>query len=299
MKYAVGLVCSLLALAALGTEAQATTWMQTKIKCPIGGKSFNANEMASNSYFGQRPDGRPYSPSPIPPIQECPDNGFVIFDEKFSKDELAKLTSLVSSPEYQAMRTSESQHYRAWWLMKQVGRNPYSLAMRLMIASWEVDELPATKIRYQKAFVAAVMALEVDGSRRQDWFWLRLRAANALRELGRFAESDKLIDATMAPENLPEEADQKEGAVQLATGLKALNHDRNAKAEPANLVPARMAIELCKEAGLSAAEQVACDGPEVKEAREELRKWRSPDEASSDAAKDAAEAAQEAARKVE
>lgn len=280
-----------------GVPARATTWFEVTKECPIGGKKFKSQEMGSNSYFGQRPDGRPYSPSPIPPIDECPDNGFVIFDETFTKEELSQLTSLVASSEYKELQASETRHYRAWWLMKKIGRDPYQLAIRLLFASWETDQNSDRKARYQSAFASQALALEFSEERRENWFWLRMRAANALRETGSFEDSEAVISSAMVAERMPRETDQQEGANWLAQGLRALNADRNAHPEPANLIPPRMALERCQIKDISAAETKACDSQAVKDEAEEQRKWRetAAEDASPSAAADAATAAAEAA----
>lgn len=244
--------------------SMATTWAEVTIKCPIGGEKFKTSSMASNSYFGQRPDGRPYSPMPVTPLFECPGNGFVMYKEKFSKDDIARLAPLVASAEYQAMRQTETQHYRAWWLMEQVGASRLGRITNLMVAGWESEDNAPRKARYQAALVTAVNAFDRDPASPDDWFWLNLRAANALRELGRFDESAAKLDAIDKPELLPTDEDQLGPANRMIAGIRALNADRNGASEPANLIPARMAIERCKQAGLSPAELSACSGDEVK-----------------------------------
>lgn len=283
-----------LALAALYwsiNSAEATTWVPIKVKCPVGGKAFQTRVMASNTIFGQRPDGRSFSPSPIPWIDECPDNGFVIFEEKFTKEEIKNLTALVMSSEYQALRQNETRHYRAWWLMERLGRDAYSTAIAALIATWGTDEDAVRKARYQDQFVAVVVKLNFSEEKRDSWFWLRMRAANALRERGRFPESDALIQETMLPARMPAEADQLAGATRLAEGLRALNKDRNPNPHPANLLPPRVAIDRCAEQGLSKAELDACGGPEVKAEQDELSKWREEQRTASQSEGDAASAA--------
>lgn len=299
------LVLAMAAFAGFGAApSQATTWFEVTIKCPIGGKKFKSAEMGSNSYFGQRPDGRPYSPSPIPPISECPDNGFVIFDRELPKTAIDRLAPLVASDEYQALRKTETRHYRASWLMERIGHNGYDRAYELMIAGWESDDQPERKARYQTEFAAAVLALERGDARRDDWFWLRLRAANALRETGRFDEAGAVITATYRPEYFPSDADESNGAKFLVEGLRDLLHDRNRTAEPANLIPPMEAIMRCRLDGLSAAETAACASPRVREAFEDRRKddlSEGQDEAAtaaSAAASDAAAAATEAANEA-
>ena len=119
---------------------RATTFAKETFTCPIGGKKFKANTVMSNSTFGERPDGKPYSPMPIYPIIECPDNGFLLFDEKFSDQELKKLNEVVFTAEYQNMRTTETPHFRAYWLKKEVGRPSLQKISSIRQAVWETDQ---------------------------------------------------------------------------------------------------------------------------------------------------------------
>jgi hypothetical protein len=228
------------------------------------------------SSWGQRPDGRRYGTTPIIPLTECPKNGFVYFDEKFSPTEKQKLTPLVLGSEYQAMRKTETPHYRAWWLMERLGRDAYDRAYMLLVSSWEADDNPQLKTRYQQSFIDAVGALSWSEEKRDDWFWINLRAANALRELGRFAQSDVLLAGLDKPEKLPKDPDALKGARFLIDGLRQLNAEKNPAREPTNLIPARMAVDRCvgQPSALSPAEKKACSGPDLHDALKEMRHLR-------------------------
>lgn len=258
-----------LAIVALSAPAAATTFFEQKFTCPVGGKTFKAAVIGSSSSWGQRPDGRAYGTTPVWPMTECPDNGLILFEREFSRADIARLTPLVASADYQAMRKSDSQYYRAWWLKKNLGRDAFELTDTLLVASWEVDEWPEVKARYQQQFAAGAMALEWSEEKASPWFWLRLRAANALRELGRFDESAALLADIDRPGRLPADAEELKGARWLIDGLTALNADRNRASEPANLIPPRMAAERCKQGELSAAEIHACNSKDVKAAGED------------------------------
>jgi hypothetical protein len=272
-------------------RAEATTYASQQFTCPIGGEKFEANVVASNSTFGQRPDGKPYSPLPVYPLVECPGNGLILFEETFAPDDLAKLTPAIASDEFKAMRSSETQYYRAWWLMQQVGRDRYALARVLLQASWESDDDPARKTRYQNAFVEAVQKLDRQKDK-NEWFWLNLRAANALREIGRFDEASAALTSLDTEQNLPDDADERAGARSLIDGLRLLIADQNRAAEPANLIPQVQATFRCTEPGLTAVELRICGTPEMKAAIEEVQ--RNLEEART-AAREAAAAAADAA----
>ncbi len=270
MKAAKSLAALGLLLAATlapGRPAHATTMFPQKFTCPIGGEAFEDHVIGSYSSWGQRPDGRSYGTLPVFPIVECPGNGFLLFDREFTEEEIALLEPLVTGAEYQAMRASETQNYRVWWMMEKIGRDPLQRVSALLRASWETDPDPARKARYQAAFAAAAMALSMTEANAEPWFWYNVRAANALRELGRFAEAEAQL-ARVEAATWPDDPDERDGAEYLIGGLRALIADRNPVAEPANLSPAEMAVARCTEetAALSPAERSACESDAVREA---------------------------------
>lgn len=250
-------IAGMLSLLVAGS-ASATRFVRQEFTCPIGGEVFEASVLASTTTWGERPDGKPYGMLNGFPVVECPGNGFSIFKEEFTPEEIAILTPLIGSPSFQAMRESETPHYRVGWLMRTLGRPPAELANALLVASWESDGQPERKARYQREFVAATA--KVPRSARDLWFGLNLRAANALRELRQFAEARNLLTEIQASGLWPKDEDQVEGARYLIDGLTLLIAEGNAYPEPTNLIPADIAVDRCSDqsAALSASEQIAC-----------------------------------------
>lgn len=161
--------------------------------CPVGGEKFDAPALMHYSTFGALPDGQPVGSIAFPILlAECPGNGLVIFDE-FTPEQALKLGPLVASDAYKALRGAESSYYRAYWLADALG-NGKQAAWLLLSATWEAkntDPAGERARRYNAAFAAAAMALPADA---KDFasIALRARAANALRELGRFDEAETL-----------------------------------------------------------------------------------------------------------
>jgi len=243
--------------------AAATTVFEEDFTCPIGGEEFESYVIGSSTSWGQRPDGRSYGTLPIYPVVECPGNGFLLFEEEFAPEEIARLEPLVASDEYQAMRTTETPHFRVAWLMEKLGRDPFGRAGALLQASWETDEDADRKARYQTAFVAAATGLRRGSEQADAWFWFNLRAANALRELGEFEQAKHLLEEVTGS-TWPDDPDERDGAEFLIAGLRTLIGDANRASEPANLIPPDMAVERCalEAAALSPSEQVACSNPQ-------------------------------------
>lgn len=292
MKTIVIAAAALAALTGLSANrAQATTMFPEKFTCPIGGEKFESYVIGSYSSFGSRPDGRSYGTLPIMPVIECPGNGFILIDEKFTKTEKAILTATVASAEYQAMRAAQTPHYRAWHLMKAIGRPAETLASTLLEASWETDEDPERKAGYQRLYIAAVDALSRPDAgadaqgQSKGWFFLNLRAANAARELGDFAAATARLDMlarNVAAAGLgPGEVEEKAALDTYMKGLARLSAEGNAWFEPATLVPLDMAIGRCAMAApvITASEREVCEGRPLADRRAELARYRREAEA--------------------
>jgi len=239
------------------------------VKCPIGGKSFTHTTTASYSIWGYRPDGKPYGSWEFPlEMPKCPGNGLVVFD-RFTKEEIERLETLVESAEYRAMRDKETSYFLAAWLMKGLGRPPINVAWVTVQASWQADGQPELKKRYQSLYVDQIRALARSGDG-VDWLLMQARAVNGLRELGRFDEAKALLaslDLTPLDVPVPE---QKREAVPGSIGRRILNYDevkeakrkrdflnqfkelgalieaRNSASEPLHMIPMREAAERCR-----------------------------------------------------
>lgn len=269
-------VCRTLLLSALFVaQVEATTVVEEKYVCPVGGEKFKAMAIASYTSWGQRPDGRSYGTLPVYPIIECPKNGMLLIDNNFAEAEVQALIGLVPSAEYQAMRTSETPHYRAWWLKSKIGRGGYEQASMLLQATWETDKNFDRKVRYQAAFVALATGLPRNDIHADDWLYYNLRAANALRELGYFDKTLSLLDRVDKTQFMPKDPKNAEGARYLITALRVLVAQSNPASEPANMIPEQAAALRCEQPSppLSPVEVTACEKPKLAPLRAQARKW--------------------------
>jgi hypothetical protein len=184
----------IVSLLALTCPVSATLIVQEKFVCPIGGEKFTAPVALSHTVIGQQPDGMPIGTG-LPDIPECPSNGLILYEEKFDKATLAKLKLAIASPEYQALRETEPQRYRLWWLRNYVGTDARDLAWLMVEASWEANSVNGQRARYQRKYVDMIRALRRKNDADWEWVYLHGRAANALRELGEFETAKSLIDS--------------------------------------------------------------------------------------------------------
>lgn len=223
--------------------------------CPIGGATFQFQPLAPPVVTGERPDGRPYGNLKLPAaLPECPDNGLVLYKD-YDAGEIARLEPLLASEAYQALRKEDTQYYRAYWLMREMGVRPELTLWALLQASWEAEGKPELRKRYLEELVEASAKVP---PRPADLNWIGMegRAINALRELGRFEEAlarlDKVplaaLEAPAAAAATPEavaQARSRRGWRSFFTAIRPAIERRDSGIEPIDLLPRSIAYGRC------------------------------------------------------
>lgn len=262
-----------LAASASVPAGAATTATTRDMTCPIGGAAFKFSPPASYSTSGTRPDGKPIGKSAFPlPLPECPDNGLVLYKE-YTPAEVAKLEPLIASDAYKALRSADTQYYRAYWLMKEMGVDAEDYLWVLLQASWEADGKPELRQRYltELADASAAVAPKLDDL---NWVGMEARSVNALRELGRFDEALARLDKislvpldVRVPAGAPEsaavkQARQKRAWLEFLKELRPAIERRDSSAEPFDLLPRSVALGRCidNSATLSDHSKTWCEG---------------------------------------
>ena len=179
--------------------ASATTLRPVERTCPTGGEKFQSVAIASTSQMGMRLDLRPLGPAGHLPWIECP-NGFVVFkDEKaFTKEEIAKLTPLIASDEYQRVRKEHTTAYRAVLERRALGEDDAELAFLILKAAWEAEspDFEKQRERYLREAYDAFSARSKGSSAHDEaWWTTSLMLAEIERQRQHFHEATMLLDA--------------------------------------------------------------------------------------------------------
>lgn len=246
--------------------------------CAVGGETFSAWRPTMYSTFGQRPDGRPYSYLPFPlPLPECPGNRLVMFDA-FTPAETARLPALIASSGYRALLAADdTPYYRAYWLAAKLGRPADDVLWLLLCATWEVkggtlspSATPArlAKARaYQEEFVRLARKLPADVPAKAR-SWVDLRAANALRELGRFEAAEAMRRTALAATG-----DADPGNAAFLAKLGPVIARRDSSLEPLDLIPDQQARFVCATPPptMSVADRARCATPPLSDDAARLR----------------------------
>jgi len=219
-RLARSVVCAALSAVTFVTPLNASTYAEQTTKCPVGGEKFKYMALMSISQWGALPDGMPLGSGRFPTRPpQCPTNGLVMYRD-FTSPEILTLTAYVAGPQYKALRNAgETPYYLAYQTAKALGDpNPYWL---LLAATWEAkndDPTSARTRRYNEEFVEAVHTLPIDGTS-FDSIALQFRAANALRELGRFPDAEAARAAIVIA---PNAGGAEQGAAENRAGWSKL-----------------------------------------------------------------------------
>lgn len=268
---------ALLAPAALGQGTARRT-----MTCPIGGESFEYVVPVGVPPLGERPDGKPYGTRAPSPLPECPSNGLVLYKD-YTPAEVEKLTPLVGSDDYQALRKADTQYYRAYWLMRKMEVPAQVQLLALLQAGWEADSKPELRARYLAEFAEASAKVDRHPGELR-WIGMEARAVNALRELGRFDEAKARLEGiplasldVKAPEGdaidkAASEARLRRAWLAFLTAMGPAIERKDSSREPIDLLPRTVALARCLDApaGLNAAGKAFCEKekPELDKLRE-------------------------------
>lgn len=180
--------------------APALTFAEQEFVCPIGGEAFKARVVASQTRFGQRLDLRPIGALAAPvPLPVCPGNGFVMFKQDFTEDEIAKLRPIVMSGEYRTARARHNDQYMVAYMLERTGAPVYSIGHAYLRASWQAENAKADAARlalYRSLALRNFEAHLKDTKERDaNWWTAAILTAEMERMLGRFEQAVARISA--------------------------------------------------------------------------------------------------------
>lgn len=214
-------LCLLAALLAwLPQPVSALTFSDETYTCPLDGKTFTYQAVASYSQFGMQLDLRPIGALVAPiPMPVCPDSGFVIYRDDLSDAEISISRRLVQTPEYRALREFETDYFVAAYQAGKLGEDAWTIAILTVQATWEVQE---NRKKYQHYAALAMTRLEEGGKEytsaggtNEQWWTARLLVVNFHRRLGEFDTAGKLLAELPYPDE-PEDSGYRAVGERLA-----------------------------------------------------------------------------------
>ncbi len=217
--------------------ATASTPVAVEMTCPYDGTKFRTTVLASWSTWGSDLDHRPTGG--LWPLAECPTNGFVFLQDKYTEEELERLRPLVLSDEYQALKT-EVTYYRAYWLRQRTGASRELTSLTLLQATWQVAHNQEKYARYVGELLDRLPSDIRAETEQNKVLRLRMLYGELLRRTGRFDEAkdyfqDLLSDLkpdsnesiiTKLQITLSDKRDAKPRSVRSALGKDKEDHER-------------------------------------------------------------------------
>jgi hypothetical protein len=130
------------------------------------------------------------------PFPVCPDNGFVVYKNEFSKDEIAALEPIVLSEAYQEAKRQHTDHYMAAFMLERIGHSDrHEIATLYLQASWEAEDGKTNLVdQYRSLSVKTFDEFLKGQSARSDRWWSAvIIAADLQRMLGDFGAVEKRL----------------------------------------------------------------------------------------------------------
>ncbi len=197
------LVSALLAVVALSPAANALTFVEVSVVCPLDGEKFKTYLAGSGTQIGIFLDLKPSGPTAAPwPIAKCPTSGFVIYKNAFSKSEITKLRPYVATSDYQALQRTQTNYYLAAKLQGFLNAPHRDVAYTLLRATWEAQPGRQYATYAAEALDAYKLALRQPYTDQKQWVTDQLVAGELERRLGKFKEAKARFFALSSNEKL-------------------------------------------------------------------------------------------------
>lgn len=182
----------------LSQPALALTFSEETATCPLDGKTFPYRAVASYSQFGMQLDLRPTGALLAPiPMPVCPNSGFVIYRDDFEDGEISAARRLVRTPEYVAMRETETDYFVAAYQASVLGEDAWTVAILTVQATWEAQDDPEKYRRYAALTMTRLKEAGKDyspiGETGEKWWTTNLLLVNFHRRLAEFERAAKLL----------------------------------------------------------------------------------------------------------
>lgn len=171
-------------------NATASTSYETTVTCPIDGQTFTTIMLGSYFQSSMRLDFKPIGALITPyPYPVCPGNGFVMYQDRFSNEELNALRTIVLSDEYRRLRAENTDYFMVAYMKQRLGANQYDLGNTYLRASWEAERLALARVDEYREFALEAFDKSLSGksTHTEEWWTATVLAAEMDRLLGRFS----------------------------------------------------------------------------------------------------------------
>ena len=167
--------------------------------CPIGGEKFKSLTLGTHSTYGRYLDWEPLSYMEFPaPVPVCPSNGFVIYKNEFSDDELNRLEAAINLPEYKRDFQSRNASYFLFGRLMELTEVPdgYSLWWIFLNSTWEAQQCGSAKYSdyASKTIGAAREALKTFEQSDYEYWMLNIIIPNLYRRSGKLQLAKAWLD---------------------------------------------------------------------------------------------------------
>lgn len=112
------------------------------VKCPIDGTKFQIKKIKNHAQFATMLDGQGYGILISPePVAKCPNDGFILYKNEFTEEELQALKQFTASQEYQLMSKHETDYWLAAKLQQKLSAAEEEILSSMQRSTWEAYNL--------------------------------------------------------------------------------------------------------------------------------------------------------------
>ncbi|MFP4004680.1 MAG: hypothetical protein ACLFV8_12950 [Alphaproteobacteria bacterium] len=171
---------------------------QREFTCPIGGGKFKSLVLGTHSTYGRHLDWKPVSYMDLAaPVPVCPSNGFVMFKDEFSDEELSRYKTVIEGEKYSRIfRENHPSYYLLARLRELAGDKNENRWFQMVVATWEADACGSEKYAFyaDEAIEAAKARLKSVEKFGDEYWVLNIIIPNLYRRTGRFDEAQAWLD---------------------------------------------------------------------------------------------------------
>lgn len=171
---------------------------EEEFTCPIGGEKFKSLVLGTHSTYGRYLDWEPVSYLEFPtPVPVCPSNGFVVYKDDFSDDELATFGRIIQSDAYRKDFAAKNTSYYLFARLLELSENikDYDLWWIYLQSTWEADLCKSGKYTdYAKQTIKFAQDALSSYSDDDSMYWLlNIIIPNLYRRIGEFESAGQWL----------------------------------------------------------------------------------------------------------
>jgi hypothetical protein len=162
-----------------------------EVTCPIDNNKFTMQKIRDSQHFAVMLDGQDYGVLASPePAAKCPNDGFIVYKNNFTAQELNILKNYITTDEYKNLLKNDTDYRIISKMQEKVSAPPQQILSSIRRATWEAyNKLNGEKyLEYANTAIEFIDKLKVPSE--EDIFF----KGELFRRSGKFDEASKIFN---------------------------------------------------------------------------------------------------------